>query len=237
MRRNRYLEKCAAYIPAMQRVAGKRGLDSDAVDDVVSRVLDDVQRLKCYNKFSADSLRLNLMQRTRWAAQTYKRNELNRSKYVARMPEGDDALKIVNIRTVETNNDCPFCFEHKLNQYGACMHCHTIIPRELRGTKRILSLEEVSVEVDYEYHKQADVRKAVASLSPLEQRVIIACIMGNESLESFAALENTNKSALWRVWVTAKEKLRIALKAYADHGKRCAKHDLGQFQRALNAAP
>ena len=127
--------------------------------------------------------------------------------------------------------ECPFCFKAKLNQYGACALCHTILSSPARVQKKSYSISKESLAVEFDFNTSLDVQKAVARLTPYEQRVVKAVGLGNDSLESFALDNQVSKTSLVRTWVIAKAKLQEYLDEYTPKG--LSKRGTKAFQRAL----
>lgn len=237
MRRYEYDELAPKHLGAMRRSLRSSGLDHDEINDIVSKAIVDFRAKKKFKKCTAAKLKMWLCQATRWGASAYKRKSANRAKYMTRLPEdvADFDFLHVPVTDMMPVTECPFCFSGNLNEYGACKLCHTILPRDISGLKRRVSLAACSLAVTYEYEKQADVAKALARLTPLEQRVVKACIMGNETLEGWAEIEGVSKTSMWRVWAEAKEKLQGYLGDYVRSKAR--QKPLSTMRRALDAAP
>ena len=93
--------------------------------------------------------------------------------------------------------------------------CHTIIPSHLRLQQKAVVVTEESLAVEFDFNKKIDVYNAIQKLNILEQKVVRAVGLGNESLEDFAFDNHLSKSSLVRIWVVAKAKLQETLREYA----------------------
>lgn len=204
------------HFAAMRQAALRFVHDYDDAQDAVSEATERFRRLKVYAKGNASALRGRLVQYARWAALNYKAKARGRSKHMSRIPEDTHEALRVPTPVIEETTECPFCHKGDLNEYGACGLCHTIVPREIHMKRNGVVMQHMDLAVDFEYEKKADVAKALAKLTPLEQAVTRLVIMGNETLGSCAELLSTNPTNLCRVWATAKQKLQAHLLEYAE---------------------
>lgn len=238
MRKDRYAEQFAEHMPGLRKIAMHAGLDGDEADEVLSKCSENLLNNKRYTTIKQSGLKGFLRTAVRFEVQHYKQSELSRRKLTARLPdldEGQDEKKTVEvIHTVNIDVqeiECPFCFKANLNEYGACAMCHTIIPSHIRLQRHVLVTTKESLAVEFDFNTKIDVHKAIARLNPLEQKVVIACGLGNESLESFALDSEVSKSYLVRIWGTAKTKLQDYLHEYADDN--ISKRGANAFRKAL----
>ena len=131
----------------------------------------------------------------------------------------------------DTETDCPFCHISKLDERGGCSQCHTILPRRFHRPVEVWSkVEDLSVE--FQYEKQADVRKAIAKLHPLQQKIVKHVIQGNESLAEFAESIGHEGTKIWREWKKAKTLLTIMLADYSV--TKLSKHGQEDLQACLD---
>jgi predicted DNA-binding protein (UPF0251 family) len=114
---------------------------------------------------------------------------------------------------IDLEVECPFCFHDFLNLHGACKACGTILGHG-KSMREQFRLDAVGYGVDPEYDKKLDVDKAINRLDEQEQRLVRLVMRGEETLEEFAAMTNTNRMNLWRIWVRARAKLQNMLKIY-----------------------
>lgn len=203
-------------LPKLKRLLGKSTIGYDDCQDILATVLDRAYRKKAYTRLSKAKAFSYLESRTRFAAQEFLQADKEKNKRECLLPEDSDSPLI---RFVESHSppmeECPFCFNESLNDLGTCSLCHTACPSYAVLHRGSVAIEEVSLSLDVDLLKQADINIALESLSPMEQKVVKACIMGNESLESFAQIEAMNRKTLWRIWVKAREKLMQKLADYA----------------------
>lgn len=233
MRRDRFVAVLYSCIPAMRRCIRKHRLDPDTVSDLVSDTITDTLAKKKYAQIKTDC-KAFLCRQTAYNAQEYKRQLTQRGKNMLHLV--DDVSELERFYedtddTEDTEKTCPFCHVALLNQYGACAHCHTILANRIRRGKELWrELEDLSV--DFQYEKKSDVRKAVDRLPPLQQKIVRAIIMGNETVGEFVSESGYSAATIWREWRKAKLELTSYLADYSVH--RLSTHTKMDLQAALN---
>jgi len=240
LRKDRYIKHFTKHLPFLHNLAMKSGLNYYEADEVVSKCSMNILTNKKYSAVETRKLKTFLRVALRFEVQHYKRSELQRDNTCSRLPEVDEwwmehTVKVPHVAVLELveERECPFCFQANLNEYGACHMCHTILPSHIRIQKSNIGYSEESLSVEFDFNTTLDVAKAVARLTPFEQRVVKAVGLGNESLESFALDINVSKTSLVRTWVEAKVKLQWYLREYAP--KRVSKKDKSAFREALQS--
>lgn len=201
----------------LKRILVSTGLDYDTRQDIVATVLDRVYRSKRYAKLNSKTAYGYLSSRVRYAVSEYRIQEQEKNKRECQLPDDSEShtLHFVESHSVPVS-ECPFCFNESLNDLGTCHLCHTAIPSNVVLHRGSVSIESVSLSADNQtFLRDTDINLALSELTDVEQKVVKACIMGNESLESFGDVEKMNRKTLWRVWVKARSKLQEKLAEYA----------------------
>lgn len=116
---------------------------------------------------------------------------------------------------VKEATECPFCHTGELNMYKACGDCGTIIGQGKRVSRVHESVDDEELFEWPNLDMQIDVRKALAKLSPFEQRLVNAVIHGTETVDGIANVTGGSERQLWRVYAAAKRKLQESLLEYA----------------------
>lgn len=232
MRRDRFLKLHTEYASMLHKKA-RQWLDYDDACEVVAQMLRRIIENKVYKRVSIARLEGFLVKNLRFNIREFMK--ANGDKHVS-LDHVKDAMSESSTVTVGYPVDlplveCPFCFKANLNQYGACLMCHTIVPAHMSLHRRQMYLEELSLAISFDFNTPIDVGRAIEQLTPREQLVVKAIGLGNESLESLAALSGTGATSLWRTWLTAKAKLQESLKEYAD--KPLSKRGEKAFSHAL----
>jgi len=239
MRRDRFIEQFAEHLPYLRGIIQQTGLDHDNTNDVLSKCSESLLDNKSYFKVTPNKLKAFLRTAARFNARSYKKIEGMQKQVIARLTDPESTPRTVDRVFISTKVDiapvqereCPFCFQANLNEYGACAMCHTIVPSHIRTQRNTIVMTEESLACQFDFDMPIDVQKAVARLTPFEQRVIKAVGLGNESLESFADDINVSKSSLVRTWVEAKVKLQDYLHEYGP--QRLSKRGERAFRVAL----
>lgn len=237
MRRDRYLEQAGQQLAYLRNVARKEGFDCDEADEVVSMCMESLLLNKSYTQIAPHRLKGFLRTAVRFTAKSFSRKESNLKSVVARLPDIEedwtDNIMVsgkVDKEVIE-DRECPFCFQVNLNEYGACYMCHTIIPSHMRTQRNTIIMSQESLACIFDFDKQIDIQKAIERLSPLEQQVVIAVGMGNETLDSFGGMYPSSRMNIWRTWVIAKTKLQTYLAEYCPN--RLSKRSPEAFCKAL----
>lgn len=232
MRRYQFAQTLAEHIPAMRVAIRKHRFDHDTVSDLVQEVIAKALTDKQYQQTS--NPRALLCKAMLYAAQHYKRELSQRGKYMMHIVDSEDLTRTYeDSESLETDEakECPFCFAGPLNQYGACALCHTVLPDPARCPRQ--TWEEVYLlKQEVEYEKQTDVRRAIAQLTPLQQKLVKHVIQGNETLAEFAITEGVGTTAIWRELRKAQHELQAYLADYSV--RRLVKHPLSDLQACLN---
>jgi hypothetical protein len=236
MRKDRFIKLLGSYLPRVRKSI--KGLDYDERNEVTSQAVESMLRNKLYATVQDKSMKAFVRRAIQFQRQKFLRSEQQRKQVFKRMPEEQDTdfLLIQEDRPEEEITRCPFCFDHDLNQYGACANCHTILPSHLCVHKKDTGFELLPLSVDLHYDRQTDVRNAFNLLLPHEQAVVKAIIVGNENfgtLSSIAELGDTPWD-IRKIWLQAKAKLQARLSDYAR--KTVQKHGGESILRALNYA-
>lgn len=241
MRKDRFVEQFKTHLPYLRNIAMKAGLDYDDANEAVGQCVTGLFNSKKYCIIEPAKLKAFLYARIRFTVQHYKRDEVNHKVECARLADPEftyTADSKVNMSTVVALEpivevECPFCFHANLNEYGACHMCHTIVPSHIRVHRNTIVMTEESLAVEFDFNTKIDVEKAIARLTPFEQKVIRACGLGNESLESFALDTAFSKTTIVRVWLEAKAKLQESLSEYATNSKH---RSTESFRKAVRYA-
>lgn len=242
MRRDRYVQQFAEHIPRLRKLAMQTGLNYDAANEVIGKCAERLLSQKKYVNITPRKLKSFLRTHLNFSIQHYKRDMGVQMETTARIPEPDEreteqnhtyVTHSCNLPPIE-EQECPFCFQANLNQYGACAMCHTILPSERRLQRKVYSVSKESLTVEFDFNTSLDVQKAVARLTPYEQRLVRAIGLGNDSLESFAFDNQVSKTSLVRTWVLAKTKLQDYLKEYSPKTKHRSPES---FRKAIYACP
>jgi DNA-directed RNA polymerase specialized sigma24 family protein len=238
MRKDRFLEAYAEYLLYLHKIAAKAGLDYDEASEVVSKCSESLLETKKYVAITPNKLKAFLHVAIRYAIQNYKRGEAMDNVNCARLPDpeltrlADSQVLITSVvPIIEEETECPFCFKALLNEYGACALCHTILPSSRRRHRTVVQMKLESLSVEFDFNTKIDVQKAIARLTPFEQRVVFAVGLGNETVDSFGDISDSHRMRIWRTWAEAKVKLQEYLKEYAP--KKLSKRGEGAFRKAL----
>ena len=225
MRKDRYLQTFAALLPDLRKRIMKSGLDYDMANEVLSKCNDDVIRKKLYQRIDAGKIHSFLGAQIRFGVLHARSEDLRRHARVARLSDSElehdfDSTVLIPVQgprqdTAIQDEECPFCFHANLNEYGACAMCKTIVPSYIRVHRNVYAMSKESLAVEFDFDTQIDVQKAIARLTPFEQKVVRHIGMGNESLESFGELTGNKRMTIWRTWCEAKEKLQGYLHEYS----------------------
>lgn len=231
MRKDRFERIIGSLIPSMRRSVRRNRVSTDLVNDAVSEVIAECFEKNLYLKFNAAKVKGVLCRRTQWKLFEIRKREERRAKHVLRLPEEE----FNNVEAQVTHEDeittCPFCHQGDLNMYGACVKCHTVLPSNLLGKRTVLSLEEVDLSVSFDYEKESDVKKALATLTDRERQIVQHFVLGHETLEGLAEMLGGSATSLWRQWLVARSKLQTALADYATLG--LSEKRIKPFQAAL----
>lgn len=243
MRKDRYLAQFPQYLPYLRRVIVQQGLDYDDTNEVLGNFTAGMLSSKQYSSIEPQKLKAFLRTRIWYDAREFMRNKVKDKQFVTRLRAQDetDFDSSVTIRSEVVSEveeeveekECPFCFQANLNQHGACAMCHTIIPSHYRAHRNVIMMTEESLAVEFDFNTKFDVEKAIARLTPYEQRIVRAIGMGNETLESFSELSARHFTTIGRDWVKAKAKLQEYLSEYAPQG--VSKRGKSAFQRAVQS--
>jgi hypothetical protein len=241
MRKDRFLEQFAEHLPYLRVIAQKTGLDYDNSCEVVSQCFEAVLSAKRYTSVESSKLKAFLSKAVVFASQHHKRDELRRSIDCARLPDpdvsymADSKVEVEHRFTLDAidETECPFCFQANLNEYGACMLCHTIVPSHRRVQRNVITMTEESLAVAFDFNTKIDVQNAIAKLTPFEQQVVIAIGTGRETLDSFGEISTNGRMSIWRTWVEAKAKLQEYLSEYAPEG--LSKRGENAFRKAAQS--
>jgi DNA-directed RNA polymerase specialized sigma24 family protein len=200
----------------LKQVLRRTGIPYDDCQDILATVLDRAYRSKAYSSVSPNKAYEYLASRIRYAVGEYRQAEHDKAKRECPIPDDLDAplIRFVESHTVPIS-ECPFCHRETLNTLGTCGACRTAIPSNAVLHRGTVAIETVSLMLEQDLLQHTDVALAIDTLNPMEQKVVKACIMGNESLESFGQIEAMNRKTLWRTWVKARNKLRAKLADYA----------------------
>ncbi len=221
MRKSRFVLQYPKHMQAMRQVARWPNLDYDDGEEIVATCIDHMLKKRTYLKVKPTMLRGFLRSRIRYERMDFLKAKLDEALRVSRLPEEEfDASSVPVVMQHEEVIilECPFCFKANLNEYGACAMCHTIVPSHYRTQRNTISMSEESLAVEFDFNTKVDVAKAIAQLTQYEQEVVKAIGLGNETLETFADLNNVNRQKLWRTWVNAKYKLQMLLDEYNPRG-------------------
>lgn len=203
-------------LPKLKKLLSRTTMSYDERQDILATVLDRAYRSKAYLGLSKAKAFSYLSSRTHFVVQEYLQQEQDRAKRECYLPDDPDSPLL---RFVETSitciTECPFCHNETLNVLGTCGQCRTACPSYTVLHRGSVSIDTVSLSLDADVLQNADVHKALEKLTPMERKVVEACVMGNESLESFGQIEAINRKTLWRTWVKAREKLKSLLSDYA----------------------
>ncbi len=235
MRKAKYLDSIADHVPHMHKALNSvRGLDYDEKQDIVSQCVENVLRLKTHNKIKVSGMRAFMCKAVLFTALEYKKAIAKRAKTMKRLPdeEIDSFIKVHTHETQTQLSECPFCHKGILNQFGACALCNTIVPKSFTIGRVHVREEMLSVAVDMEYEKKADIKRAMMKLTPEEQQVVNAVIMENETYASLSAICGGSVGTLHNRWVSARAKLQGYLAEYAD--RSMTKHGQDDIREALN---
>lgn len=242
MRRDRFLDAFARYLPYLRELALQQsGLHYDDANEAIGRCIKRLLVTKKYVEIEPSKLKAFLYATLRFDIKSYLRSEAKKKLDCARLPDpeqdftADSKVKVNHAVLCEAIDkmDCPFCYLAWLNKYGACALCHTILPRNKQLQKEVIVMTEESLAVTFDFNTKIDVQNAIAKLTPYEQRLVLAIGMGNESLESFAELSDRHFTTIGRDWVRVKAKLQELLSDYAP-GK-LSKRGNSAFRKAVQS--
>jgi len=216
MQQREFKQLVRQSITKLRQQVSKTGIAYDDCQDILATVFDRAYRKKAYTRLSKAKAFSYLASRVYFAAHEFLRQEQNKKTRECFLPDDTESplIRFVEEHTVPVT-ECPFCFQETLNALGTCSACHTACPSYAVLHRGTYSIETVSLALDEDVMQKTDINQAIESLNPMEQKVVKACIMGNESLESFAQIEALNRKTLWRIWVKAREKLTQKLAEYA----------------------
>lgn len=222
MQRKTFVKAVERYQKVLVRSLVLKHIAKDLAEDVFQNMVAQSLQNKIYQRVPHDTvdnkMKGYLMQAVTWQL----KNELLRQKQqnatIRPLPEGDeegDGVVQVEMDTEESITECPFCHKGVLNQYGACGLCHTILARDY-ATRETLTLDMMVETVCPDLSLFADVNLALAKLEPLERKVVLHIVHGNETLDDLVELTNMKRDALWRIWTRAKVKLQQELCEYSN---------------------
>lgn len=220
--------KKANFIKAIETCHGtvvsallRRGIDADIAHDAVQEMFTSVLANQAYNNLDYEAIDGRVCMFFKSSARNVVKDIVNRQSrdnmtFVSIESETEkEREEKADVRDKERDEqECPFCFDGPLNQYKACGICGTIVGQG-KNVRAHMSIDEADLASLPDLDMNIDVHNAIATLEPLEQKVIRQHTMGNDTLDGLADMYGMSRDTLWRTYVRAKKKLQIALLEYS----------------------
>lgn len=221
MKRQNFLKAIEKYNKTIVKYLIGRGCEKDMAEDAVQNMVVSMLTNKTFSKFEGEAIDSSLCGLLKMAASTAVKDALkkivNDNETIIDIITDTDDVEKAGEREVDVEVDaamCPYCHNGELNLYKACSECGTIIGQGKNYRKHI-SIDEEDLQYTPDLDKETDVKRAMATLDDLEQRVITAVVNKHDTLEGLSDAYGMSRPTLDKIYVRAKHKLQLALLDYA----------------------